>query len=338
MLFAPVIKRQFGVPVVLDFQDPWVSAWGADQPLFSRAGLTHRLATVLESHALRGSDFITSVSDSQNKQMTERYPWLDGSRMSGIPIGGDPDDFAVLRANPVLGEAVDLEPGFTHLSYIGTFLPRAGPLVRTLFRAFARLRVAEPALAANVRMNFIGTSNQPNGESGFRVRPVAEAEGVADAVREIPQRLPYMRALSDLVRSDGVLLIGSDEPHYTASKIYPALMSGRPFLSLFHNASSAHAILRAAGGGRAFAFATSEELAALEPQLADGLRTLATGSEPLGRADPSTYAPYEAGVIASRFGAIFDHLVAEATTVGYRGEPICGRVAELYSRAEADRA
>ena len=28
MLFAGVVKRRFGVPVVLDFQDPWVSAWG----------------------------------------------------------------------------------------------------------------------------------------------------------------------------------------------------------------------------------------------------------------------------------------------------------------------
>jgi hypothetical protein len=310
MLFAPVIKWHFGIPVVLDFQDPWVSSWGADQPLLSRAGLSHRLATVLEPHALRGSDFVTSVSDTQNKEMAERYPWFDGSRMAGIPIGGDPDDFAVLRANPALGEGEHLEPGFIHLSYIGTFLPRAGPLVRTLFRAFARFRAAEPALAGRVRLNFLGTSNQPNDDGIFRVRPLAEAEGVADAVREIPRRLPYMHALGALVQSDGLLLVGSDEPHYTASKIYPALMCGRPFLSLFHRASSAHAILAAAGGGRAFAFATPQELAALEASLADGLRTLAGAPVSLGRVDPNAYAPYEARAIARRFADIFDTLNA----------------------------
>ena len=302
MLFAPSIKRRFGVPVVLDFQDPWVSAWGADQPLLSRAGLSHRLATVLEPRALRGSDFVISVSDTQNKEMAARYPWFDSSRMAGIPIGGDPDDFVALARRPGSRRAdVILSHRFTHLSYIGTFLPRAGPLVRTLFRAFARLRAAEPALAARVRLNFIGTSNQPNDDTTYRVRPLAEAEGVADAVREMPRRLPYMQALGALARSDGVLLIGSDEPHYTASKIYPALMSGRPFLSLFHRASSAHAILTAAGGGRAFAFATPEELAALEAPLADGLRTLAAAPESLGRVDPSAYAPYEARAIARRF-------------------------------------
>jgi hypothetical protein len=310
MLFAPAIKRRFGVPVVLDFQDPWVSAWGAKQPLLSRAGLTHRLATVLEPRALRGSDFVISVSDTQNKEMAARYPWFDGSRTAGIPIGGDPDDFAVLRAGPTADGGHHLEPSFTHLSYIGTFLPRAGPLFRTLFRAFARLRAAEPALAARVRLNFIGTSNQPNDDETYRVRPLAEAEGVAYAVRETPRRLPYMQALGALARSDGVLLIGSDEPHYTASKIYPALMSGRPFLSLFHRASSAHAILTAAGGGRAFAFATLEELAELEGLLAEGLRTLAAAPESLGRADPSAYAPYEARAIACRFAGIFDRFAA----------------------------
>jgi hypothetical protein len=119
-----------------------------------------------------------------------------------------------------------------------------------------------------------------------------------------------MHALGVLARSDGVLLIGSDEPHYTASKIYPALMSGRPFLSLFHRASSAHSILSNAGGGRAFAFETLAELAALEAPLAEGLRTLAGAPASLGHIDPSAYAPYEARAIASRFGYIFDSLNA----------------------------
>jgi hypothetical protein len=131
-----------------------------------------------------------------------------------------------------------------------------------------------------------------------------------------------MDALGALAQSDGVLLIGSDEPHYTASKIYPALMSGRPFLSLFHRASSAHAILTEAGGGRSFAFASSEELAALEGPIANGLRTLAAAPASFGHADPSSYAPYEARAIAYRFAAIFDQLAAKTTAVRRRGSPV----------------
>ena len=41
-------------------------------------------------------------------------------------------------------------------------------------------------------------------------------------------------------------------------------MSGRPFLSLFHSASSAHRILADAGGGYALSFATPDELEGLQ--------------------------------------------------------------------------
>ena len=309
MLVAPRINRTFGVPVVLDFQDPWVSAWGASQPWNSKAGLSHRLAKALEPRALRSADFVTSVSDIQNAQMAERYPWFDSRRMASIPIGGDPEDFVALRRSPPAEGSEDLDPEFINFSFVGTFMPRSGELMRVLLRSFRRLRAKHPALAARIRLNFIGTSNQPNDFRSYRVRALAEAEGVADVVREIPQRLPYLRALSVLARSDGILLIGSDEPHYTASKIYPALMSGRPFLSLFHRASSAHEILSRAGGGVALAFSLAgEELDALEEPLCEALYTVATAPASLGLADRTAYAPFEARATAQRFGDIFDRL------------------------------
>jgi glycosyltransferase involved in cell wall biosynthesis len=311
MLLASQIKEHFGVPVVLDFQDPWVSAWGAMQPAFSKARLSHRLARLLEPRALRGADYVTSVSDVQNAEMAARHPWFDNSRMAAIPIGGDLDDFKALRGRSAEAEETTLESGFVHLSYVGTFLPRSEPLVRVLLQAYAKLRSAEPALAARVRLNFVGTSNRPNDNASYRVRPIAEEVGVAEVIREIPRRIPFLQALKVLAESNGLLLIGSDEPHYTASKIYPALMSGRPFLSLFHRASSAHAILSASGGGQALAFETADELAALEGTLAEGLRNLALHPEWFGTADPAAYAPFEARNIARRFADIFDRLATE---------------------------
>lgn len=319
MLMASAIRRRFGVPVVLDFQDPWVSAWGAAQPARTKAGLSHQLACWLEPNALRHAQFVTSVSETQNAEMAARHAWLDSERMAAIPIGGDPEDFVSLRAGLQGRDYKQRDPAIVRLSYVGTFLPRAAPVLRTLFRSFARLRAAAPALATRIRLDFVGTSTHPNDDATYRVRSIADGEGVADAVCERPARIPYLEALGVLARSDGLLLIGSDEPHYTASKIYPALMSGRPFLSLFHRASSAHAILAAAGGGRALAFATPEELAGLEAPLADTLRELATEPEALGRVDPAAYAPYEASEIARRFANVFDRVAAEpAATMARR--------------------
>jgi hypothetical protein len=314
MLFAPAIKELYRVPIILDFQDPWVSAWGAEQSTLSKAGIAHRLAVALEPRALRGADFVTSVSETQNQEMASRYSWLDTGKMAAIPIGSDPDDFVAMRKrSAALGNEI-LDPDHLHLSYVGTCLPRSGPLLRTLFRAFKKLHSTTPRLASRIRLNFIGTSNQPNEGSPCRVMPLAETEGVSHAVFELPRRLPYLDALNIIACSQGVLLIGSDEPHYTASKIYPALMSGRPFLSLFHRASSAHAILSEAGGGQAFAFENDRELAALEDAIAKALVTLAESPEILGSADPTAHNTFEARRIAERFGQIFDMVASE--TVG----------------------
>jgi Glycosyl transferase 4-like domain len=311
MLLAGLIRKRAQLPVVLDFQDPWVSNWGAAQPQLSKRGVVHQLALRLEPHAIRNANFITSVSDVQNAEMAARYPWLDTTRMAAIPVGGDPEDFIALRRQASAKELLDEEPDRIHLSYVGTFLPHATSLVRTLFRGFARLRAKDAALAKRIRLNFVGTSNQPSDISTYQVRPIAEAEGVADSVTEIPQRLPYMRALSWVARSHGLLLLGSDEPHYTASKVYPSLMSGRPYISLFHRASSAHAILSAAGGGRALSFTTHEELSSLERPLSEAIETLAVAPQLLGAATPEAYAEYTAPAIAQRFAAIFDRLGAE---------------------------
>lgn len=315
MLLAPAIRRRFGVPVVLDFQDPWMSEWGAAQPRLSKIGASHALAAMLEPKALRGAAFVTSVSAIQNRQLAGRYPWLDAERMADIPIGSDPEDFKAV-ASSVTESAGALSVGKVNVSYVGTVLPRAAPLFEVLLRAVARMRAEQPELAARIRFNFIGSSNQADEFRKTRVRPAAETEGVGDLVHELPQRIPYVDALRVLGQSDGLLMIGSDEPHYTASKIYPGLMSGTPFLSIFHRSSSAHKILSEAGGGLALAFSTPAELAALEPLICEGLVRLATAPQSFGRPDAAVYEPYTARAVAERFGDIFDRLDAERRGAG----------------------
>jgi hypothetical protein len=296
MMLAPHLKRM-GLPVVLDFQDPWVSAYGATRPRWTKEGIAHRFAVALEPKAVAAADFITSVSDRQNAEMAARYPWLDAARMAGIPIGGDPADYQALAGHG----GVPFDPAFINIIYVGAFWPRAEPAVRALFRAMARLRAAHPNLVQRLRFHFIGTGQAP-------LVPLIEQEGVDDMVREIPARLPFLEALGAMSRADGILMFGSDEPHYTPSKIYSVLMAGRPYLSLFHQHSSANTVLDAAGGGLVFRFDSHAALVAQDQALADGLHTLATAPQKLGAIDPSAYAGYTAHAVAGRFAKIFDGL------------------------------
>lgn len=313
MLLAERISKRWRVPVVLDFQDPWVSAEGQRQPRWSKAGLAHRLATTLEPRAVRHATWITSVSETQNDEMAARYRWIDRSRMSAIPIGGDPDDFEVLRSQP-LKSAISLDPNCINLCYVGTFLPRATPVVELLFRAAAMLRADHPELAVRLRLIFVGTSNQPvvhgADRASHRVMRHADAAGISDMVREYPARIPYMEALSLLANANGLLLLGSDEPHYTASKIYPALMSGTRFLSIFHANSSSHDILSRAGGGWCHAFTDADQLPAMTRIVSANLRDLATGAAPSQRS-PSVYEPYTAHAVSGQFANVFARVASQ---------------------------
>jgi len=79
-----------------------------------------------------------------------------------------------------------------------------------------------------------------------RALPVAVELGVADRVIEVTMRIDYLDALTVLTQAHAILLMGSSERHYTASKLYPALLAERPLLAVYHEASSVAEILRRA--------------------------------------------------------------------------------------------
>ena len=153
-------------------------------------------------------------------------------------------------------------------------------------------------------MRFIGSSNDPNGLESFRVLPLARAQGVAEIVSEVPQRVPFLTALSAIRASDGVLVLGTDEPHYTASKIYGVLMSGRPYLSVFHELSSAHEILSRAGGGVSLGFVPSKRDLLLEP-LVKALSTFVDSPRSFAQVHEATYAEFTGAATARRFAEVF---------------------------------
>jgi hypothetical protein len=309
-LLASRIRKELRIPVLLDFQDPWVSSYGASRQPFTKAWAAHQLASWLEPRAVASADFITSVSERQNDELLARYPSFPRDRVDAIPIGGDASDYDYLRANPPARREVTLPDGRINFSYVGTAMPRSTSLFEALFSAVRKLVDSDEAWAERLRLNFVGTSNQPGGFGDFKLRDLAESYGLGRFVSETPQRVPYLQALDLLANSHAIFMIGSDEPHYTASKIYPGLLSGTPFLGLFHKASSAYEILCRSSGGRVLGFERTDDLPLMTDAIASSLREIALTPAVVGKVDPTVVGEYEAGNIAKRFASIFDSLVA----------------------------
>jgi hypothetical protein len=243
------LKEEFGIPFVLDYQDPWVGAWGqtvgsaADGSADWKSRAARQLGVWLEPRAVSAADALVAVSQKTIDGIVDRIPEASRVPHGVIPLGFEPADFERLRDRPRGTPPLGDGDGLVHLSYVGTLLPTGVDTLRLLLRGLDRAPRLDAA-AARLRLHFFGTSNQSTGDRA-RVIPVASECGVDDAVSEAPGRLDYLDALSVLTRSSAILLLGSAEPHYTASKLYPALLAKRPLLALFHRESSVVSILGA---------------------------------------------------------------------------------------------
>jgi glycosyltransferase involved in cell wall biosynthesis len=261
---------------------------------------------------VNAADALVAVSQGTIDGIVQRIPSAARLPHEVIPLGFEPADFATVSGQPLASRHFDRNDGMVHLCYIGTMLPTGIGTLRLLLEALARARATDP-VASRLRLHFFGTSNQSE-SSVYRVLPIAREYGVADVVTERPGRLDYLEALSALTDASSILLLGSSERHYTASKLFPALLARRPILALFNEASSVVSILRAAAAEptvRMVTYGDGEIGASRVSETASHLSALAAAN-PYNPADVSfeRIADVSACRLAQRLGSLFSQVAA----------------------------
>ena len=310
---GPMLKRRFKLPFILDYQDPWVSAWGQSVGPNGSADLKSRLSLAvsrrLEPRALFAADAVTAVSARTYEEALERNGCQIDVREE-IPIGWDAGDVRALESRGP-SAIVPTSDGLLHISYVGTLLPAGVGVLRSVLTALRTLDDRCPDLGRRVRLHFVGTSNQSTG-GVERVMPHARELGVADRVVEHAARVDYLEALSILRQSSAVLLIGSTEPHYTPSKAFPALMAGRPMLALYHEASPIVSLLKAASPGADVVAFRVEDLTtpAFVTRVADGLLNVARTDARALPVNAAALEPWSARSLARRLARVCDEVAA----------------------------
>jgi hypothetical protein len=199
---------------------------------------------------------------------------------------------------------------------VGTLLPLGLETLRAFLGALAVLKEREPATFEKLRVHFVGTSNQTTGSSE-RVMPEARRLGVEEAVHEIPERIDYLDALQVLVHSDAILLMGSSERHYTASKLFPALLARRPLLAIFHRESSVVDMLQSTRRASVRVVTYDDQNGAesrVEEIFESLLGFLKEPHQPVEGDDPASVAGLSARSMALRLSQFLDGIVAKPTS------------------------
>jgi hypothetical protein len=264
--------------------------------------------------AVRAADGVTAVSARTYEDVLDRVRVGHHVARAAIPLGWECDDVARMREAPPPNPYFDSNDGRTHLVYAGTVLPHGMAVVEALFEAVRILLASAPGLADQIRLHFFGTSNQSTSGAPARVAPLARRFGLETIVSETPERIHYLQTLRVLDDAGVVLLLGSTEPHYTASKLYPALLARRPILALFHHASTVAQILRRAGAGPSVRVVTYDALDGRPSidvaRLAGDIRDLVTLPPKATPVDFAAIEDVSARSLARKLGALLDEVCA----------------------------
>ncbi|WP_242046788.1 hypothetical protein [Calothrix parietina] len=304
--------RRFNIPYVLDFQDPWLSDYYEKSGLSPPGGrlkykFSQLQAEILEPIAVSNVNHIISVSPEYPKTLQQRYKHLKAEQFTVLPFGAPESDFEQLPSLNIQQQIFNPKDGKRHWVYVGAVGNIMSFALRVLFLGIQSQRRQNPEVWESIKLHFVGTSYASDHRAVKTVEPIAKELGVADLVEEYPYRIPYFEALQTLIDSDAILLIGSDDPGYTASKLYPCILAKKPILAIFHQQSSVIKILNKCRAGRAITFTSGNQPGDLLNQITAELNwflSLQKGYQP--ETDWSAFKAYTAKEMTRQQCCIFD--------------------------------
>lgn len=233
LMGAPLLKKH-GVPFGVDYRDPWIYNLAPEEKGFNRAMFTLLAARILEPIALRRAALITGVSEGYIQGVRNRYPnLLRDTRILTFQMGFAHRDHEI----PLPEYSVPFTPGKRTYVYAGAHWAMGASLFRLFLKGLAEAHKRHDL--QDCEFLFIGTGNPDLP----RIQDQITEFGITEVAREIPQRLSYLAVQKILRESDGTLVIGSTDAHYSASKIFQCLITSPRLMGFFHEDSVARSVL-----------------------------------------------------------------------------------------------
>lgn len=319
IVLGRLAHERFGIPYILDYNDPIITDYYRKLPKAQRPPkwwLVDRMYRVVEPFALRRVNQLVGVDRSYMAGLFTTYDWLRGTAATPVAFGVEPADFEFVRRHPRPNRIFDKQDGLLHLTHVGSGGPGMTAGLRALFRALGLLRQRAPELISRMRMHFVGTTYAVSARA--QVLPVALEMGVYDLVDEHPGRVHHLDAIQILLDSHALVIVGSDAPHYTASKIFPYILAAKPLLTLFHEQSAAVQLLRETAAGAPITFSGTRPPLVMVDEIAAALSHILTLPPtwcPQTRWDK--FEPYTARAVTARLAEVFDAAVRPSRSPGF---------------------
>ena len=223
-LEAVKLKREFNVPLILDYRDLWYGNQFAFYPTFYHK-VRHK---TLEESVLKETDHVIAVNRKVKEKILQQYPFLKFDDITIIPHGFDPADFndvkTVLRAEKKMV-----------ITYSGSFYEKITP--KYLLKALKLLQKENPELASKVKFHFVGHFRAQN------LRLVKRYKLENSVVNF--EYVEHKKAIRQIISSDVLwsMLPAKNMENVTPGKLYEYFGSKKPvFVNFPEGAAKQEAI------------------------------------------------------------------------------------------------
>jgi hypothetical protein len=234
-LLGRMLYEKTGVPYGIDYIDPWVRDIHNRKDWRSRLSL--KVAKLLEPIAVKKASLLSGVSEAYFRPVLEKNFRNKAIANVSMPYGFDLKDHEITIENLELpwSKFKDCRP----LVYAGAFLPNSHLFIKLLFQVIQQ-KVEKGQWDNRIKLFFLGTGSY----AGTSIEDYAKKYSISAIVHETKKRYPFLHVLNFLAASYAVLIVGSTEKHYTASKTFQALLSKKPVFGIFHRESSAVSVMQ----------------------------------------------------------------------------------------------
>jgi glycosyltransferase involved in cell wall biosynthesis len=228
--------RQFKIPYILDYHDPWVR--DGIRYKTTRHVVKMRVGAMLsrwmEKYAIDQASGIVSVSPIYINELRQRYGkllCLQEDRCEVIPFAASEKDLLPMKKGAKVGANQQ------EIIYVGA----GGSIMEKSFKricaALAEVRKSDPDLLDLLKIRLFGTYPYWKEGDPLPLQDIARHFGLEDIVEEIPPRITYLKAMELARCSAGLLVLGVDDAGYMPSKLFNYVLLGKPMLACFRSDS-----------------------------------------------------------------------------------------------------